>query len=87
MKIWILTVFNDIHNVYKGIDDIETYLFNTHSAAKNALVNRSVSAIKSIKDMAKCEYEDLEIDEREHFFHVNNGQDYITCKIEEKEVL
>lgn len=87
MKIWVLTVLNDIHNNYKGIDDVETYLFSTRSGAIGALVNRSTSAIRLLKDMAKCEYEDLEVEERKHFFHANNGQDYITCKIEEKDVL
>lgn len=87
MKVWVLTVLNDINNNYQGIDDVETYLFVTHSKAVCALVNRSTSAITTLKNIAKCEYEDLDIQEEEHFFHVNNGQDYITCKIEEKEVM
>lgn len=87
MKVWILKVLNDIHNNYQGIDDIEVYTFDTYSKAASAIVNRGVEAIKDLKKFAHCDYEDLEIEERKDFFHANNGNDYITCQIEEQEVL
>lgn len=87
MKVWVLKVLNDIHNNYQGINDIEIYVYDSHLKANNAIINRCVAAITTLKKIAKCSYEDLEVEERKDFFHVNNGSDYITCQIIEQEIL
>lgn len=87
MKVWTVKVLNDIQNNYQGIDDIEVYVFDTRSKAIAALVNRSLRAINFMIEAYHNTMEDLEIEERNGFFHVNDQNNYITIKIEEKEVL
>lgn len=87
MKVWILKVLNDISNNYQGIDDIEVYVYENRARAITSFINRNLNAISFLTEISKCSAEDLDIEESKNFFHVNDGNNYITCKLEEKEIL
>ena len=89
MKVWTVKILNDIEGNYQGIDDTEITVCKDKEKAISVLSDE----IKDTLDFFKRKYhenvEDLDYDYPEDHlsFHINNGKDYISGVIEEKEVL
>lgn len=89
MNVFLVKVFNDIENNYQGIDDFKTTVCRNEETAKMVLSNELDDTLKYFKDTYNEGIDDLEYEySDDHLsFSVDNGRDYISGKIEEKEVL
>lgn len=89
MKVYIVKIFNDIENNYQGIDDTEITVCKDKSTAQSILSNELDDTLAYFKRKYDEEIEDLDYEYPDNHlsFHVNNGKDYISGVIEEKEVL
>lgn len=86
MSVYIVKVLNDIQNNYQGVDDIEIYVYDKKVKALMCLMNRALGAINFMVENCHCSIDDLDIIQEDNLFHVNDQNNYITIKIEEKEV-
>lgn len=89
MKVYIVKIFNDIENNYQGIDDTEITVCKDESTAQSILSNELDDTLAYFKRKYDEEIEDLDYKYPDNHlsFHVNNGKDYISGVIEEKEML
>ena len=74
--LYLVVKLNDLRNEYKGIGDIETYLYKTLDEAKNKMSELSQNAIKYFDN--QCDY-DISKDFKK--FSVTDGESYIHAEI------
>lgn len=82
---YLLVFYSDIHNIYQGINDFETTLFNNYENAKKEL---DAKAKQITEDFLAdgCPEEELDSEINEKSFAINNGNDYYSAEIRELEV-
>lgn len=89
MKVYVVKIFDDIESNYQGIDDFHITLCKDIETAKTILSNELDDVLKYFKERYKEGIKDLDYEYSEDHlsFSVNNGKDYISGIIQEKEVL
>lgn len=87
MKVYIVKTYYDIENNYKGIDDIPVIVCSTKEKAMKEFEIICKNSNDYFKSNYNSKVSDLNTEKREGFYNVNNDKDYITCIIEDKDVI
>ena len=82
---YLLVLYSDIHNIYQGINDFETILFNNYENAKKELDAKAKQVTEDFLTDG-CPEEELHSEINEKSFAINNGNDYYSAEIRELEV-
>ena len=86
MKVWITKKYYDIENNFEGIDDTHIKIYDSKPKALAAFLIEA-NSINNYFLRHEDSLDNCEIEQEENLYHVNNGRDYITLKLEEMEIL